>query len=71
MCTINFIDKISLILVIIGALNWGLLGLLNFDVLNLILGFSDILIRSIYIIIGLSGLNLIRFLYCLTKSNIK
>lgn len=71
MCTINFIDKLSLILVIIGSLNWGLFGLLNFDVLNLILGFSDILIRSIYIIIGLSGLNLIRFLYCLTKNSIK
>ena len=71
MCTISFIDKLSLILVIIGALNWGFFGLLNFDVLNIILGFSDILIRSIYIIIGLSGLNLIRFLYCLTKNSVK
>lgn len=67
MCKISLLDKISFILVIIGAINWGIFGLFNFDLIHFIFGFSDMLARAIYILIGLAGVNLIRFLYCLNK----
>ncbi len=71
MCKISFFDKLSLILVIIGALNWGIFGIFNFDVIHFIFSFSDILVRAIYIFVGLAGINLIRFLVCLTKGKVK
>lgn len=46
-------------LVIIGALNWGLIGLLDLNLVNNLLGASPILERVVYILVGLSGLYLI------------
>lgn len=71
MCKISLLDKLSLVFVIIGALNWGLFGILNFDVINFIFSFSEILVRAIYIFVGLAGINLIRFLVCLTRGKVK
>ncbi len=49
--------KIALILVIIGALNWGLVGLFEFDlVAELFGGQAAVGSRIVYTIIGLSGL---------------
>ena len=46
-----------MILVIIGALNWGLVGLFSFDVIAAIFGSSTAVVsRIIYTIIGLAGL---------------
>jgi len=67
MCKISLLDKISFVLVIIGAINWGIFGLFNFDLLHFIFSFSDMLVRAIYILVGLAGINMIRFLYCLNK----
>lgn len=50
-------DTLALILVIIGALNWGLVGLFSFDVIATIFGSSTAVVsRIIYTIIGLAGL---------------
>lgn len=46
----------TLILVIIGGLNWGLVGLANFDLVATIFGAGSLLSRAIYIIVGLSAL---------------
>lgn len=67
MCKISLLDKISFVLVIIGAINWGIFGLFNFDLVHFIFSFSDMLVRAIYIFVGLAGINMIRFLYCLNK----
>jgi len=67
MCKINLLDKISFLLVIIGSINWGIFGLFNFDLVHFIFSFSDMLVRAIYILVGLAGINMIRFLYCLNK----
>ncbi|WP_150845516.1 MULTISPECIES: DUF378 domain-containing protein [unclassified Clostridium] len=67
MCKISLLDKISFVLVIIGAINWGIFGLFNFDLVHFIFSFSDMLVRAIYILVGLAGINMIRFLYCLNK----
>lgn len=50
------LDWITLLLVIIGGLNWGLIGLFEFNLVNAIFGFSTILERIIYIIVGLAAL---------------
>ncbi|NLT94655.1 MAG: DUF378 domain-containing protein [Clostridia bacterium] len=56
-------DKIALVLVIIGAINWGLIGLLRFDlVANLFGGQTSMLSRIIYSLVGLAGLYSITFL---------
>ena len=57
------LDTIALILVIIGALNWGLVGLFNFDLVAAIFGGQDsMLSRIIYSLVGLAGLYSITFL---------
>jgi len=51
------IDRISLLLVIIGALNWGCIGIFGFDVIGTLLGGQlSVFARIIYTIVGLAGL---------------
>ena len=51
------IDTISLILVIIGAINWGLVGFAKFDLVAWIFGGQTALLsRIIYALVGLAGL---------------
>lgn len=64
---LNLLDKISLILVIIGGINWGLLGILNFNLITTIFSvFPEttgmILSRFVYIIVGLAAVNLIKLI---------
>ena len=55
------LDWTALTLIIIGAINWGLIGLFRFDLIaTLFGGMESILSRVIYVIIGLAGL------YCLS-----
>lgn len=53
------IDMIALILVIIGGLNWGLVGLFRFDLVDAVLGSIDIVARIVYILVGVSALYII------------
>lgn len=52
-------DNISLTLVIIGALNWLLIGVFRFDLVAFLFGNMTLLSRIVYILIGLCGLYLI------------
>ncbi|MBW3014175.1 DUF378 domain-containing protein [Candidatus Woesearchaeota archaeon] len=52
----NILEWIVVILVIVAALNWGLVGLFGFDVLAAIFGSIPMLLKVIYIIVGLAGL---------------
>ena len=47
---------IALTLVIIGALNWLLIGLFDFDLVATIFGTMSVLSRIIYILVGIAGL---------------
>ena len=50
-------DTLSLILLIIGALNWGLIGIFQFDVVAAIFGgMSTVVARIIYTLVGLAGI---------------
>ncbi|HHV95352.1 MAG TPA: DUF378 domain-containing protein [Clostridiaceae bacterium] len=58
------LDRLALVLVIIGALNWLLVGLFNFDlVASLFGGSSTFLSRAVYTIVGVSGLYCISLLF--------
>ena len=57
----NPVDLIALILVIIGGLNWGLVGLLDFNLVDAIFGAGSTLSRIIYILVGLAALYMIYF----------
>ncbi|MBI2029742.1 DUF378 domain-containing protein [Candidatus Gottesmanbacteria bacterium] len=46
-------------LVIIGAINWGLIGLLDLNLVNNLLGGWPVIERIVYILVGISGLYLI------------
>ncbi|EKD67091.1 MAG: hypothetical protein ACD_48C00604G0001 [uncultured bacterium] len=50
------IDWIAWTFVVIGALNWGLVGAFRLDLVQTILGTSPGLVQLVYILIGLSGL---------------
>lgn len=57
------IDKIALILIIIGAINWGLIAVFNFDLVAAIFGDMSIISRIVYGIVGVSGLWGIKLLF--------
>ena len=60
----NIINKIALILVIIGALNWGLVGLFSFDLVAWISGgAASVLSRIIYVIVALAGVWCVSLLF--------
>ncbi len=54
---------ISFILVIIGALNWLLVGLFGFDLVAFLLGPMSFLSRAIYILVGVASLWVIFFMF--------
>ncbi len=61
---IALLDKISLILVIIGALNWGSIGLFQFDIVAWIFGGQGAVIsRIIYTLVALAGIWCISMLF--------
>jgi len=55
------LDYIALILVVIGAINWGLIGFFNFDLVKAIFGNMTIVSRIIYALVGVSGLYALSF----------
>ena len=57
------LDIIALILVIIGAINWGLIGFFNFNLVSAIFGDMTIISRIIYALVGISGLWGIKLLF--------
>ena len=61
---VMFMDKIALLLAIIGALNWGLIGLFQFDLVAWIFGGQGaILSRIVYTLVALAGIWCISLLF--------
>lgn len=52
----KIVDTIALVLIIIGAINWGLIGIFNFNLVETIFGGFSVLSRIIYILVGIAGL---------------
>lgn len=52
----SMIQKIALIFTIIGAINWGLIGIFDFNLVSTLFGIDTFLTHLIYIIVGICGL---------------
>lgn len=70
---VNYIDWIAMALVVIGALNWGLVGLAglftggaNWNLVSIIFGGVPVVENLIYLVVALSGLYVIYFAYRLS-----
>lgn len=50
------LNLVTLILVIVGGLNWGLVGLFDFDLVAALFGVDSVLSNLVYILVGLSAL---------------
>ncbi len=55
------LDYIVLILVIVGAINWGLIGFFGLDLVAFLFGSMSLISRIVYAIIGISGLYAISY----------
>jgi len=56
MMKMNALEWIVWILIIVGALNWGLVGAFNLDLVDLIFGTVQWLARTVYILVGIAAL---------------
>ncbi len=54
--TMSTVDWIAMILLIVGGLNWGLIGLFGFDLVATLFGNMSALSRVVYVLVGLSAL---------------
>lgn len=52
----NWLDVVALILIIIGAINWGLIGFFRFDLIASLFGQLSAISRIIYAIVGIAGI---------------
>lgn len=59
MKNLSVLDWIALVLVLIGGLNWGLVGFLQFDLVAAILGNMSLFSRVVYAVVGLATIYLI------------
>ena len=55
----NALGWISFILVVIGGLNWGLVGALNFNLVDSLFGVGSLIAQIVYILVGLGALGMI------------
>jgi len=66
---LNVLDWIALVLVIVGGLNWALVGFFSFDLVAYLLGSLTLLSRIVYILVGLSAIYLAAITPSLQKKN--
>ena len=52
----EILKKISIVLVLIGALNWGLIGILGFNLVAAIFGSMSVLSNVVYTLVGIAAL---------------
>ena len=52
----QILQKIALVLVIIGAINWGLIGLFDFNLVETLFGADNMLSKIIYVLVGIAGI---------------
>ncbi len=50
------IDVIAAVLVVVGSLNWGLVGVVGIDLVGSVFGDSSVLTRIVYTLVGVAGL---------------
>jgi len=53
------LDWLAIVLTIIGALNWGLVGIFRFNLVTFLFGANSLLSRTIFTLVGIAGIYLI------------
>ncbi len=59
---LNTLDWICLVLVIVGGLNWLLIGVFNFNLVSAIFGVMSVISKIVYILVGVAALYVLVFL---------
>ncbi len=59
----RIVQKVALVFTIIGAINWGLVGIFEFNLVDSIFGVASFMSRAIYTIVGIAGLINIMILF--------
>lgn len=54
--SMSIFQKIILVITIIGALNWGLVGIFDFNLVSFFFGTGTFITRTIYTLIGIAGI---------------
>lgn len=57
------LQKVCLVLTIIGALNWGLIGLFDFNLVETLFGVENVMSRIVYVLVGIAGIINIALLF--------
>ncbi len=70
MKSLSVIDWIAFILVVVGALNWGLVGFFNFNLVAAILGDMTFLARVVYGLVGIAAVYMAIFAFKITKKSV-
>ena len=65
----KFFKWLSFLLMFTGAVNWGLVGLFNFDLVAFLFGNMTLLSRIIYVLVGLSAITYWSIIYACEKCN--
>ena len=52
----NTLYKSALVLAVVGCVNWGLVGILNFNLVEFLFGNATILTRVVYVLVAIAGL---------------
>ena len=52
----NTLYKIALAITIIGAINWGMIGLFDVNLVSLLFGVDSVVTNVVYVLVGISGL---------------
>lgn len=65
---LNAIDWVAVILLAVGGLNWGLVGIFNFDLVATIFGDMSALSRIVYAVVGISAVYVLAISAKLGKS---
>jgi uncharacterized membrane protein YuzA (DUF378 family) len=60
---------LSLVLLIVGGLNWALVGLFNFDLVAALFGEMSLVSRTVYVLVGLAAIYALTLFPRLTRSN--
>ncbi len=64
MLKLNTMDYIAHLLVIVGAINWGLVGFFNYDLVGALFGgAASVISRCLFALVGLAGLYVISFFF--------
>lgn len=59
----QILQKVALVLIIIGAINWGLVGLFDFNLVSTLFGADTIITKIIYVLVGIAGVMDISLLF--------